>query len=286
MSETCKDMQRTFVTLEMTQAQCREAHRLVEHWNECSRCRQVVEAYEAVGRMLAVQEEEAASPRGGWEALEGRLAETARRRGRRRHFPSMVGIAAAAALLVSAGVLFLTPRRAAEAPDDAAALLAPRGADQTDASLTQAFATVSSVFEGRATWVMISDKTSDMGLTDGAHGGTKLLLLRLVTSREGQQGSSMCLAMVPGSTARVSVPSAAGETLEYTIVTSAAEPERVRVAMTVDAAGAKPSGDASITTTLTLPFGKSVHVGQVATSSGPVKLLASLQQSSVAGKGA
>jgi len=96
-----------------------------------------------------------------------------------------------------------------------------------------AFSEVSAAFDHRADWVLVSDSAADVGLANTPQPQTQngVLLLRLTVARRrgsGEKPASVAdLAILPGRTARLSLPFPGGRTLQYDVSAGKGVPTRI-----------------------------------------------------------
>jgi len=288
MTERCESIRRELLELTWTAEQYQQAQRIVEHVEACAACRAAAADYQAI--QTSLQATETSEPKGGWTAFEERLAAAASGRTQR---PVRWGWSIAAGLLIglaglNAALLVRNSRPPAEAMPghgDAVVQVPP---DMTDSTVAKAFVTVSSAFEGRANWVMLSDQSSELGLTDDSSAGKELLILRLVVTRGGNAISQVHLAIVPGATARMTVPAKDGAQLEYVITTDAQDPQHIGVWMTLGDGklAAMEGGLGSMATSLSIPYGQTSRTGQITTRDGTYDMSMSLQHQAAGQTGA
>jgi hypothetical protein len=269
----------------LTAGQYQQARRIAEHLDACPACQRALADYQAIQETLGSGE--TAEPEGGWSAFEGRLMRTAHAPVIRRwRWNWAVAAGLLLALTISNAALWLKsshgePRVSANLPNNSAAEFP---SDMTDATVAKAFSTLSDAYEGKTDWVMLSNESSELGLAADRTSGKDLLILRLVVSRGGKEVSQVHLAIVPGATARVTVPSRTGQQLQYVVATDAQNPQRVALSMALEGTGkevGKETGLGSMATSITIPFGQSARTGQIATRDGVFDLSMSLQHAQV-----
>jgi hypothetical protein len=153
------------------------------------------------------------------------------------------------------------------------------------AERTRVFNQVSQVFDQRAGWVLISDQTSDLGLSASpTDADTDLLLVRLSAARDEQVISTADLMVVAGESARVEVPSSNGSRLHYEIHTSRDEPGQLQIAAEVIEKGEVEAVSASLASHLQLEAGRTVSAGEVVSPSGRYQLSVAVYQAPVEGE--
>lgn len=278
MTNPCDEIRLQMMDLCWTPQQYQQARQIVEHLQACEVCRQVQADYQAI--QASLQPAETVEPAGGWGAFEQRLQRAAQSR---PPVKARWGWSIAAGLLISALLLNAALLlRGGRPPVRPVASLPANGtvqfpSDMTDSAIAKAFSTISAAFEGRTDWVMLSDQSSELGLAADPAGVKDLLILRLVVTRGGTAVSQVHLAIVPGATARVTVPSRTGEQLQYVITTDAKDPQRIALWMALEGGKEKDTGLGSITTSLNIPYGQSSRTGQITTREGTYDLSMSLQ---------
>jgi hypothetical protein len=148
------------------------------------------------------------------------------------------------------------------------------------AQQVQAFDEVSRVFDRKASWILLANGSSDMGLSSEPVIDQKLLLLRLVMSHAGAAISTADLVIVPGQKADLTVPVGRGQSLHYQVATSVRDPNRLSLWAELQT----PQGDrplASLATTLDLRPGEKLTAGQLVTSAGPYELSIAFSRSAL-----
>lgn len=254
------------------QSQAAEA---LEHIKSCAECQERLRQYDQIRAALEVNTSEAAPP-AGWETFERRLATTPSHL--RWNWP-LKAIAALAASVVIAGTAFqlgrswIRPTGAALSRDVSPVMAgAARFAPLQLNHEVNAFDQVSKVFDGRASWMLVSDEASDVGVApqvvSEAH---QVLLLRLTLTLGGRIASEADLLVVPGQSANLTVPLAGENSLHYRIGTSADEPTHLSVVLEVNTPqGGQPL--AGLSTNLRVEPGQNVTAGQLSTSAGEYEL--------------
>jgi hypothetical protein len=149
-----------------------------------------------------------------------------------------------------------------------------------------AFVQVSQVFDGRASWMLMSNAASDVGVsTEAVSARAKdVLLLRLTLTRSGAVASDADLLVVPGQTANLSVPLQADQTLHYRIGTSTDEPTRLSIWLEVRT----PTGDAplaALATNLRMQPGEHTTAGLLSTTAGQYELRIAFSRAELPGGG-
>jgi len=254
------------------QSQAAEA---LEHIKSCAECRERLCQYDQIRAALAVEISDVAPP-AGWENFERRLATTPLRL--RWNWPVRTIASVAASMLIAVTAFHLG--RSLTSPTGAALSrnVSPAIAGATrfvPAQLNHevsAFDQVSKVFDGRASWMLVSDEASDVGVApqvvSAAH---QVLLLRLTLTLGGRIASEADLLVVPGQSANLTVPLAGENSLHYRIGTSADEPTHLSVVLEVNTPqGGQPL--AGLSTNLRVEPGQNVTAGQLSTSDGEYEL--------------
>jgi hypothetical protein len=249
------------------------AAQVLAHLETCSDCRQAVDDFDRLRESLETSDE--SEPIGGWASFEARLSDAVKPQRSLR----LRWLAVAAAVLISASAFELG--RWMEKPVTSPFALVTTAAQPVTAphfdphEITQAvnaFDQVSKVFDGRASWMLVSRESSDVGVApDAVDLGRKVLLLRLTVTRSGQPASDADLLVIPGQTANLTVPIRGGQSLKYRIGTSADEPTRLAVWMEVSTPhGGQAVG--ALSTTLNMDPGQKVTAGQLSTTAGEYEL--------------
>ncbi len=246
--------------------QLREAGTILDHLRQCEQCRTALADYDQIRSVLKVSENEG-EPNGGWLALENHLFPL------RKMTPSLRWISkitlAASLFFVlgfGGGYWWFTQK-----PENSGvfargpAQLSTKDINQQVAMFDQ----ISRIYEGKAGWVAVSDKTSDVGvISDKVLSRPQLLLLRLTMSQKKTVVSQADLVIIPGQTAELRVPFFNDQALKYRIRTSSSEPTNLTVWVEVE----KPNQDgeviAALATTLHISSGEVRSAGQMVTSTG------------------
>jgi hypothetical protein len=276
---TCENVREFLGESDWDEPARRRVAEVLEHLKACPECAAAAADFDRIRSIL--QTAAPGIPEGGWSAMEARLFDATAHR--RLRWPSLSALATAALLLIAIGYgigLATSNRTAAtRSPSIAENRNTPGTSDsvavypQSDAAQdAKAFHEVSDVFEHRAAWLLVGDKTSDMGLSDQAmNGQQKVLLLRLTMLESGKTLSSADLAIVPGQSANLVVPGDGHKTLHYRISTTAEQPTR----LTISTQLTSPRGAevlAALATTLSVEPGQRLSAGNMVTSSGDYEL--------------
>lgn len=267
------------------------------HLKQCSACQVASAGYARIRNVLQpTSRDRAAEPDAGWETFEQRLLAqkllAAPRTNVRRGEGARIGARARFGWAVAASVVlgaagFQAGRWYPNHPAPLASDIKrtdgpettkppPTHARLAEADVTRqvrAFEEVSQVFDGRASWVMVSDHAADMGLAPQPleRPQPALLLLRLTMLRGNQIVSQTDLAIVSGQSADLSVPIPAGRTLRYQIDTTRDQPTRLNLWAEVQT----PAGGqalAALATTLQPKPGRNITAGRLTTAGGVYEL--------------
>lgn len=156
---------------------------------------------------------------------------------------------------------------------------------QEVADRVQVFDQVWNVFDGRAEWVLIADKASDLGIGSGRTGESgELLLLRLSVSRDGTLFSTADLVVVPGETAQVDVPSPGQQQLRYEVVTSASEPGHLRFSVELQRTNGQAGTVAGLAGELYVRLGQVASAGEMVAASGRYEVSVGVYRSEFRGE--
>lgn len=215
---------------------------------------------------------ETPDPVEGWEGFEQRLLEQSRSGApqRRISMRRAAGWTLAAAAVVAAAVTTWSLRQPStplSAPPPNALL--PAETDQQ----VEAFRRVTQLFDGRATWVAFSKGEAEMGLAAEPVAETHgLLLLRLTLTHRGEVAAQTDLAVVPGQTARLSLPLPDGATIQYVAAVSDQSPQRLALWVELNQANGLSETLGALATNLTLRDDGVLSAGEMVTSNGAYRL--------------
>ncbi len=269
---TCESIRETLLELGWGAADRERAARALKHLETCAQCREAIGDFD-VFRDAFDSPGDQATPQGGWDAFEDRLEARALATGHSWRWPMAI---AASVLIVAGAFEFGRLQGGRSAP---ASGLAMTGATsrprESDASFTpgdithevSAFHEVSQVLEGRAGWILVSDRASDVGVADRAVDADKVLLLRFSLLAGGEKVSEADLVAIPGQTANLTVPLENGTSLHYRVGTSIDEPTHLSLWAEIR----KPTGSeplAALSTDLRLQSGEKRTAGELSTVSG------------------
>ena len=202
-----------------------EVLRALEQSDEC---RKAAAEYDCIRDGLTVEPLEI-EPRGGWQAFEGRVGA---RGDAARSWPWLRLTSVAALLLAAVWLARLTTSRN-QAPDGPLGGTAPSGLTFTASEIVEnlaAFKQISRIFDGRASWLMLSDEASDLGLgaAPGASAADPLMIRLAIVDDRGIR-SSTDLTIIPGRDATVSVPFEGDRRLQYHVSTADDDERRLTV---------------------------------------------------------
>lgn len=256
----CQSIQQCILGDDWDRQRLDDAQRILSHLETCASCREALDDYDVLRETLRPDEAaQKTEPPSGWKSFEASLVGSGLQ-GRLKSGPMGWALAASLGLaLVGWGLYFAgvgiedgtggggegrlarvssgsgnsgVPR-ATGAPDDNRGVepKKPRriSADER-VEYTRMFASVSEVFEGRAGWVSLAGRASDVGMAKAQlNRAEKILMLKLVVTRQGQEVSNIDLIIVPGQTADLTSPFVDGQTLRYHVSTSDTEPRRLSI---------------------------------------------------------
>jgi len=171
-------------------------------------------------------------------------------------------------------------------PGSAGATAALAFAPQEIRQNVSAFRQVADVFDQRASWVLVADRTSDVGLgRDPAEPEDRLLLLRLTMCKGEQVVSRSDLVIVPGEGADLTVPLENGRKLRYQIGTTLDQP--TRLSLWAELQGEQGAGRtlAALATDLPVQPGQVLGAGEMVTTTGHYALQVAFAQASRAAGG-
>jgi anti-sigma factor RsiW len=273
---TCEHIQEILLDGDWTESSLAEALDALEHLRTCPQCTAVVRGFASLRGGLQV--DMPGVPAGGWDAMEQRLLRNVTRR--RRPDPRL-WMALAASLLIALigyGIGRWSGPKSAIVPvavQPSNPVAAPRVAMLSQADIdrqVKAFDEVSGVFDRHATWLLVGDNTSDMGVSNSDIGPQRqILLLRLTMVRSGAIISNADLAILPGQQANLTVPVNSETSLRYHIEASQQEPTR----LTLSTQLTTPHHSqvlAALETTLNVEPGQRLSAGNMVTSNGEFNL--------------
>ena len=211
---------RLILDKDWTEADLQEAAKLLEHVQSSPDALTALRDYDRLRVALRPSEADAeVQPPHEWNAMT--FSGTTRLSWARRWWIP----AAAACLAVAAAVWSMQDGRE-EAPANVrhvvnagpSRIVLPSNDEQDQARL---FQQVSSVFDGKASWLALTDEDPQLGLTaEPLLDATHLLMLRLTVTRSETIVSQVNMAILPGQSAELDVPFHNGQRLIYNINTS------------------------------------------------------------------
>jgi hypothetical protein len=273
----CHEIQEKILDGEWTSTKLDEARKILDHMDNCERCRGSLVDYDRIRNCLQEPMQEETQPIGGWDAFEKRLSHTPNR----RNGWVVSGLVAAGMLLAFLGGRFWD--RLSESPIRTIVNVEDQFSPRDVSEQVAVFHHVSEVFDGKASWVVQAKGTTDVGVVSESMKATReLLLLRLAMSRKGRTVSKADLVIVPGQAAKLSVPFENGQNLNYRISTSIGEPTGLRIWAELEQRPGQ-SGEvvAALATTLQIKPGEIRSAGQMVTSSGENELTVAFSKAEV-----
>jgi hypothetical protein len=264
-----------------------ERHHIAEalHFAEQdAACQQALGAYDRVRAALR-PDGDAAEPVGGCEAFAARIAQTARPR-RLRAWLRVSATAAGILLGAVGGYTWRTAATARAVESGAEPRVAPAFAAHEVRDSVAVFKQVAEVFDQRASWVLVGDQASDVGLgRDPAQPEDRLLVLRLVLSKGSEVVSSADLVTVPDGGADVTVPMGGGLRLRYHIATGGQPQTRLSIWAELERTADAGRALASVATELPLQPGQVLRAGEMVTATGRYALNVAVAQARLTGNG-
>lgn len=218
-----------------SQVDLRRAARIVERFESSPATLDALRDYDRLRDVFADGQVQAAaaSPPEGWQAFQRRATASQRSvRARLRRYRWWLA-AAAACLAIAAVVPFKFVGGHGDRDDLAlqpASMVEPQAPEMrrppSPAQLSaQLFGEISTLFDGRTSWVAVTDDDSQMGLgAEPTAGQSQLLLLRLTVMHDGRIAAQTDMAILPGQSASLTVPFAGDRKLTYSIDTTADAP--------------------------------------------------------------
>jgi hypothetical protein len=272
----CENVQLTVIELGLDPAARQRLAEALAHLETCASCRDAIGGCDRVAAVLAVPADNEGAPPSGWQAFETRLMATTRRpqAQRRRRRWSGLTLAVAASLVIgfmglTAGIgAWLKWNSHGAAPTGSITALTPAEVSQR----TREFTEINRAFDGRAGWVMLAGRQSDLGLAETASTvDLRPLVLRLNLSRDGRCVANADVLIVPGQTADLTIPTLAGSQLRCRVATSASDPSALSLRAELRA-GAEQEAQALLTTRLRLQGTTAAPAGQLVTPDGEYEL--------------
>ena len=276
---SCESYRQLLLDLGLDEAARKRTAAILAHGETCPECREAARDLDRVRAALQTFQTDA-EPTGGWAAFEQRLAANPPRpiTPRWSWRAPLMGIAAS---LLIAGVSFQLGRMLTTGHPEPVAVAMPGPAFPESNAFApaqlnhevKAFDQVSKVFDGHASWMLVSNDASDVGIASHPVSATArhVLLLRLTVTRGGQIASDADVLVIPGQTANLNVPLSEGNSLHYRIGTSTGEPTRLGILLELNTShGGEPL--AALSTQLQMQPGQKLTAGQLATSAGDYEL--------------
>jgi hypothetical protein len=279
----CETTRQILLELGIDKPRRQDAYLALQHLERCQTCQAGMGEYDGISAAID-SSADVAAPNGGWARFERDLGANVLSPNRRWSLSPTLAIAASLLLAIAAfdiGLHVAAPRaqvnvaRSPDAGSTESTDFAPRDLP-TDIS---AFEQVSRVFDGRASWVLVSRDASDVGLCSGPiPPARRVLLVRLTTSLGAKTISDADLMIIPGQTANLKVPFGTGQLLHYRIGASEREPTRLSIWLEVISLnGGQALG--ALSTTLDAQAGQKFTAGQLVTSAGAYQLKIGFAQS-------
>jgi hypothetical protein len=269
---TCENVQLRVIELGFDPAERERVAEALAHLKTCASCRDAVGGYDRVAAALLAPAGDEGLPPSGWQTYEDALLARTHRPPARRW--SRLTLAIAASLVI--GLMGLTAGLGAwlkwssngGAPTAAVTALTPAEVSQR----TREFTEINRAFDGRAGWVMLAGRQSDLGLAETASTvDPRPLLLRLNLSRDGRAVANADVLIVPGQTADLTIPTLAGAQLRCRVATSASDPSALSLRAELRA-GPRQEAQALLTTSLRLKGATAAPAGQLITPDGDYDL--------------
>lgn len=276
MSDTACEQSRELVLHHDLEVEEREAMlAALRHVEQCAECRRALEQFDKVRGALGDEENVTeVEPEGGWEQFEERM--TVRRAG--WIGPRWYALAAMV-LLVVAGAWMYGWQHGGGTNNG------PMAAELTASDVggpLKAFREVSSVFDGRAGWLVLSGNDGDIGLAgEVVAGADRPVVTRLLLLSGGRAVSSTDVVIALGQSAKATVAIPGGKSVEYVIGTHADRPGRLDLGAEISGGG---SVLASMVTQMDINGARMVSVGRIATAYGDYEIRVGLIQGQKTGK--
>lgn len=263
----------------------------LKHLETCIACREAFHDFDAIREAVALLDR-SVEPQGGWARFEADLVSQAGDPPRRAWWQRLPGVAAAILTVVGAFALGKYLPRVGSLPP-MVQMTPSLPAEESGWHFTpgdinhhvSAFHQVSQVFDGRAGWMFVSKGASDVGMADSSVAGEEnLLLLRLTVLAGARQISQADLIVIPGQTAKLTIPLEEGIALHYRVGTSTDDPTHLALWLEVRTpSGAEPL--AALSTNLRLRPGQKVTAGELSTMSGRYILKVAFARASLPSEG-
>ena len=255
--------------------QRRHVSQVLHTLEQSAECREAAVEYDRIREGLTVKPDEI-EPRDGWQAFEDRVCGAG---ASSRSWPWLRLTSVAAMLLAAVwlGRLTASPNQAPHGPFGGTA---PSGLMFTASEVLEnlaAFKQITRMFDGRASWLMVSDEASDLGLAaDPGSLSADPLMIRLAIVDDQGIRSSTDLTIIPGQDATVSVPFEGDRQLQYHISTTADDERRLTVWFEVLRPHETRQMEAALAAALIIRPGEMRSAGRVVTPSGDYGLNVSL----------
>lgn len=263
----CLQIQQELLELDWDAQERQKAARVLKHLDECEKCRAAAADYDTICQTMLPDHADVPT-------LDPDAAERIRQsiedapKSRFRIGPWVWRIAAAACLLITLTVVF---SQMLKAPDHHASVAGSRGPSDAEVSQgIQVFKNVAALFDNRTSWVALSEKSSDIGLADTpVPESSKPVVVYLNLQRQQTAISELTLAIVPGQTARMEIPTASGQLIRYTLHVASTNPHQLTIGVDV-------SNEAMLRTTVKLNFGRQVQAARIQTTQDSYDLVVGL----------
>jgi len=244
---------------------------LMRYLAEDPQCRAEVAEYDRIRAALR-SDAPHAQPEGGWAAFEANLRESLRFR-QSRQWPKYIAIAASLLLACIATWHHYRPERGDGVVDPGAALAGLGFSAEEVSARASLFREVAEVFDRQASWVAVSDRISELGLSaDALKQDDHLLLVRLTMLRDSQAVCRADLVIVPGQSAELTVPFEEDHQMRYLVATSESRPDRLTVWAELQERADVHTASAALATDLQIQPGQVLGAGRMVTASGGYQL--------------
>lgn len=255
--------------------QRRHVAEVLDALEQSAECREAAAEYDRIRKGLTVNPD-GVEPRGGWQAFEDRVCAVGISS---KSWPWLRLISVAALFLAAVWLGRLTASRN-QAPHGPLGGTAPSGLEFTAEEVIEnltAFKQIVRMFDGRASWLMVSDEASDLGLAaDPGSSSADPLMIRLAIVDDQGIRSSTDLIIIPGQDASLIVPFEGDRQLQYHISTTADDERRLTVWFEVFRPHETREMEAALAVVLSIRPGEMRSAGCVVTPSGDYGLNVSL----------
>lgn len=288
-----------------------EARALLAHVDRCGACRAALNDYDALRQVLGGDRSETANdvsraqdhdvePAGGWPVFERRLSDTRsaafagtmpagaeqpgdqgqRAQSTARPMWHSPWLLAASILLMACGWgLYAMHWVTGTGDQDGGHIDSPVVQDMSEYDIArnmELFESVSRVFDGRASWVALTDHDSEVGLSASVPTSDRLLMLRLTLARDGRATATADLAIVPGQSAQWSLPAHDGERVRFRIHADAHRPAMLSILAEIEPGNGEPGEqhvqEAALTALLRTEPEQVLAAGELKTKGGRYEL--------------